>query len=72
MVYGLTFIFRFYHKITSGLRTDFYFQILSQNYEWFTDAFDKMPKDGREMQWRQMSEHEAPEMLNLPDGLDDK
>lgn len=31
-----------------------------------------MSKDGRETQWRQITEHEKPEMVALPDGLDDK
>lgn len=47
-------------------------QLLAHHYEWFQDAFDKMSKDGRETQWRQITEHEKPEMVALPDGLDDK
>ncbi|XP_048577711.1 dynein axonemal heavy chain 8 isoform X3 [Nematostella vectensis] len=47
-------------------------QLLAQHFEWFQDPFDKMPKDGREMQWRQITEHEKPEMVALPDNLDDK
>ena len=31
-----------------------------------------MAKDGREMQWRQISEHETPEIISLPDNLDDR
>jgi len=31
-----------------------------------------MAKDGREMQWRQISEHETPELVSLPDGLDER
>ena len=31
-----------------------------------------MSKDGREMQWRQLAEHETPEMLSLPDNIDEK
>ena len=31
-----------------------------------------MPKDGRETQWRQIAEHERPEMVTLPDNLDDR
>lgn len=47
-------------------------QLLASHFEWFQDAFDKMTKDGRETQWRQITEHERPEMVALPDGLDDK
>jgi len=46
--------------------------ILSQNFDWFTETFEKMPKDGREMQWRQICEHETPEILSLPDNLDER
>ena len=31
-----------------------------------------MPKDGRELQWRQIIEHDRPEIVTLPDGLDEK
>lgn len=31
-----------------------------------------MSKDGRETQWRQITEHDKPEMVALPDGLDEK
>lgn len=31
-----------------------------------------MTRDGRETQWRQITEHEKPELVALPDGLDDK
>ena len=31
-----------------------------------------MTKDGRETQWRQITEHDKPELVALPDGLDDK
>ncbi|KAK3735811.1 hypothetical protein QZH41_019912, partial [Actinostola sp. cb2023] len=47
-------------------------QLLAQHFEWFQDPFDKMAKDGRETQWRQITEHEKPELVTLPDGLDDK
>ena len=48
------------------------FQLLAGHFEWFQDAFDKMTKDGRETQWRQITEHDKPELVALPDGLDDK
>ena len=48
------------------------FQLLAGHFEWFQDAFDKMTKDGRETQWRQITEHEKPELVALPDGLDEK
>jgi len=48
------------------------FQLLASHFEWFHDAFDKMTKDGRETQWRQITEHDKPEMVALPDGLDEK
>ena len=47
-------------------------QLLAQHFDWFYDAFDKMTKDGRETQWRQIAEHEKPEMVALPDNMDDK
>ena len=50
----------------------FELQLLAQYYPWFLDTFEKMPKDGRETQWRQIAEHDRPEMLTLPDNLDDK
>ena len=31
-----------------------------------------MAKDGREMQWRQIAEHETPELVSLPDHLDER
>ena len=31
-----------------------------------------MTKDGRETQWRQITEHDKPEMVALPDSLDEK
>lgn len=43
-------------------------------YDWFFDAFDRMPKEGREMQWRALSEADAPEQINkirLPDNADE-
>lgn len=48
------------------------FQILSQNFDWFTETFEKMPKDGRELLWRQLAEHETPELLPLPDNIDER
>lgn len=45
---------------------------LSQNYGWFSESFEKMTKDGREMQWRLISEHDTPELLALPDNVDEK
>jgi len=47
-------------------------QLLVGHFEWFQDAFDKMTKDGRETQWRQITEHDKPELVALPDGLDEK
>ena len=47
-------------------------QLLAGHFEWFQDAFDKMTKDGRETQWRQITEHDKPELVALPDGLDEK
>ena len=33
--------------------------------------FDRMPKDGRETQWRNLCESELPEFVPLPDKMDD-
>jgi dynein heavy chain len=46
--------------------------LLAQSFDWFQDAFEKMTKDGRETQWRQLVEHEIPELVALPDNLDEK
>ena len=40
-------------------------------FNWFSDVFDRMSKDGRETQWRSLCETEAPETAQLPDKLDD-
>eukprot|EP00794_Sanderia_malayensis_P000407 gene407-1042_t len=47
-------------------------QLLAQYYDWFTDTFEKMPKEGRETQWRQIAEYDKPELLSMPENLDDK
>ena len=41
----------------------------SQN--WFSDAFDRMGRDGRESQWRSLYEAEIPETASLPEKLDE-
>ncbi|XP_070568705.1 dynein axonemal heavy chain 5-like isoform X4 [Ptychodera flava] len=46
-------------------------QILAVHYEWFQDMFERMPKDGRETQWRAMGEHETPELMPLPEKMDE-
>ena len=33
--------------------------------------FDRMPKDGRETQWRNLCETDSPETTALPDKMDD-
>ena len=48
-----------------------YFQSLAINFEWFQDMFERMPKDGRETQWRTLGEHETPELHPLPEKMDD-
>ena len=47
------------------------FQILATHFPWFTDAYERMPRDGRETQWRTLCENELPEKAALPDKLDD-
>ncbi|XP_028415382.1 dynein heavy chain 8, axonemal-like isoform X2 [Dendronephthya gigantea] len=47
-------------------------QLLAQSFDWFQEPFEKMTKDGRETQWRQLVEHEIPELVALPDNLDEK
>lgn len=47
-------------------------QILAIHYEWFQDMFDRMPKDGRETQWRTLCESDLPENAPLPDKMDDQ
>ncbi|XP_041462850.1 dynein heavy chain 8, axonemal-like [Lytechinus variegatus] len=46
-------------------------QSLAINFEWFQDMFERMPKDGRETQWRTLGEHENPELHPLPEKMDD-
>ena len=47
-------------------------QILAIHYEWFQEMFDRMPKDGRETQWRALCESEQPENQPLPDKMDEQ
>jgi dynein heavy chain len=47
-------------------------QILAIHYEWFQDMFDRMPRDGRETQWRNLCESEQPETQPLPDRMDEQ
>ena len=44
-------------------------QILAVHFEWFQEAFDRMPKDGRETQWRNLCESEQPELQSFPDKM---
>ncbi|KAK6987321.1 dynein heavy chain 5 axonemal, partial [Biomphalaria glabrata] len=46
-------------------------QILATHFDWFRDMFDRMPKDGRETQWRNLCESDLPENVPLPDRMDD-
>jgi len=46
-------------------------QILAIYFEWFQEMFDRMPKDGRETQWRSLCESDVPENVVLPDKMDD-
>nr|CAB3238692.1 dynein heavy chain 8, axonemal-like [Phallusia mammillata] len=49
-------------------------QILATYFDWVHEIFDKMPKDGREMQWRLLCEGDSPESVTkcrLPDNADE-
>ncbi|WAR07684.1 DYHG-like protein [Mya arenaria] len=46
-------------------------QVLATHFDWFQEMFDRMPKDGRETQWRGLCETESPETVALPDKMDD-
>ncbi|XP_071818739.1 dynein axonemal heavy chain 5-like isoform X4 [Apostichopus japonicus] len=46
-------------------------QSLALHYEWFQDMFERMPKDGRETQWRTLGEHGTPEVFPLPEKMDE-
>lgn len=46
-------------------------QVLATHFEWFQEMFDRMPKDGRETQWRNLCESDTPELQPLPDKMDD-
>ena len=47
----------------------FHPQTLAIHYEWFQDMFERMPKDGRETQWRLCIEHDTPETAPLPERM---
>ncbi|XP_074662754.1 uncharacterized protein LOC141915202 [Tubulanus polymorphus] len=46
-------------------------QLLAIHFPWFQDMFDRMPRDGRETQWRNLCENDFPELVPLPDKMDD-
>ncbi|XP_025098007.1 LOW QUALITY PROTEIN: dynein gamma chain, flagellar outer arm-like [Pomacea canaliculata] len=46
-------------------------QVLATHFEWFQEMFDRMPKDGRETQWRNLCESDSPELQSLPDKMDE-
>ncbi|XP_076466964.1 uncharacterized protein LOC143298129 [Babylonia areolata] len=46
-------------------------QVLATHFEWFQEMFDRMPKDGRETQWRNLCESDTPELQPLPDKMDE-
>ncbi|KAK6187606.1 hypothetical protein SNE40_005595 [Patella caerulea] len=46
-------------------------QVLATHFEWFQEMFDRMPKDGRETQWRNLCESDNPETIPLPDKMDE-
>ncbi|XP_070190368.1 uncharacterized protein [Littorina saxatilis] len=46
-------------------------QVLATHFEWFQEMFDRMPKDGRETQWRNLCESDTPELQALPDKMDE-
>ena len=46
-------------------------QMLATHFEWFQDMFERMPRDGRETQWRNLCEHDSPENQPMPDKMDD-
>ena len=61
---------------SNDLREDWSFsvQILAMYHDWFHDLFDRMPRDGRELQWRLLCEGDCPEMASkfrLPDNADE-
>ncbi|RDD45872.1 Dynein heavy chain 5, axonemal [Trichoplax sp. H2] len=45
---------------------------LASYYDWFTDYFERMTRDGRETQWRALCEHLTPENAALPDIIEDR
>jgi len=46
-------------------------QYLAVSQSWFSEAFDRMGRDGRETQWRALCEQDVPENAVLPDKLDE-
>jgi dynein heavy chain len=44
---------------------------LAITHPWFGDPFERMSRDGRETQWRALCESETPELMPMPDKLDD-
>lgn len=49
-------------------------QVLATHFEWFQEKFERMPKDGREMEWRMLCDNveKEPENMPLPDKMDSK
>ena len=37
-------------------------QILATYFDWFKDIFDRLQRDGKELQWRLLCEHNQPEI----------
>lgn len=47
-------------------------QILAVHFPWFREMFERMPRDGRETQWRSLCENEMAENVPLPDKMDEE
>ena len=56
------------------MKNDLIAYYVIDNIEFFSnlqEMFDRMPKDGRETQWRNLCESDTPETVPLPDKMDD-
>lgn len=49
-------------------------QLLAEHFEWFQEKFERMPKDGREIELRMLCDNveKEPENMSLPDKMESK
>jgi dynein heavy chain len=47
-------------------------QILGFMFDWFSEAVERISKEGRESVWKHICEHDMPQSVALPENLDDR